>query len=502
MSNNRNKRLLKNTGTSMLLQLVTVICGFVLPRAILKNYGSDVNGLINSMTQFLQAIAFLELGVGSVVQSSLYTPIANKDIARISEIVTAGNSFFRKIAIILVAYVAILCYLFPVYLGTSFDVLYNIELILALSGTFFVQYYFGIVDRLFLNASQKGYIQNLISIITLIFNTALCYILINLGFSIQVVKLTTSVIFIIRPIIVRLYINKYYRINRKVKCARHSIPQKWNGIAQHIAAIVLDGTDIIVLNVFSSLHNISIYSVYNIVVSGIKQLFLQSFNGVMPLFGELWAKKEFNLLNHYFEMVEMILHIFVVSVWSCVYILIVPFVLLYTKGVNDTNYNVPEFALLISLSGAICCLRLTYNSMILAVGHYKQTQHIFIIAAAINVVVSIITVNVLGLIGVAIGTIAAMLYQTISMQYYCIKKLKIHSYVKFLKQICIDSISLLGIYLLTTRFKMAEASWIEFVIFMIKTGMLSLTVILLVNYMFYKKNCVELVLRISQRDVR
>ena len=68
----RKKRLYLNTLTSLVFQVTTVICGFILPRLILKHYGSEVNGIISSINQFLVLISFLDLGVGSVVQSSLY----------------------------------------------------------------------------------------------------------------------------------------------------------------------------------------------------------------------------------------------------------------------------------------------------------------------------------------------------------------------------------------------------------------------------------------------
>ena len=72
----RGIRLAKNTISSLTFQICTIVCGFILPRLILLYYGSEVNGLVNSITQFLQIIAFLELGVGAVVTElffSLYT---------------------------------------------------------------------------------------------------------------------------------------------------------------------------------------------------------------------------------------------------------------------------------------------------------------------------------------------------------------------------------------------------------------------------------------------
>ena len=56
----RSKKELKNIISSLLLQLVTVICGLILTRAIIGKYGSNVNGLISSITQFLTYITLLE----------------------------------------------------------------------------------------------------------------------------------------------------------------------------------------------------------------------------------------------------------------------------------------------------------------------------------------------------------------------------------------------------------------------------------------------------------
>ena len=65
----RKKKLIYNTVSSLIYQIVTIVCGFILPRVILNYYGSEVNGLVNSITQFLQIIAFLDLGIGAVVKN-------------------------------------------------------------------------------------------------------------------------------------------------------------------------------------------------------------------------------------------------------------------------------------------------------------------------------------------------------------------------------------------------------------------------------------------------
>ena len=95
------KKLAFNTISSLVYQVTVVICGLILPRFILQFFGTEVNGLVNSITQFLGIIAFLDLGVGAVIQSSLYKPLAQKDNESISKIMVSGGRFFRKIAYIL-----------------------------------------------------------------------------------------------------------------------------------------------------------------------------------------------------------------------------------------------------------------------------------------------------------------------------------------------------------------------------------------------------------------
>ena len=75
----RKKKLLLNTGAGILKQLVTVICGFILPRYMLLYYGSSVNGLISSIGNFLSFISLLDMGVGAVIQANLYKPLADKN---------------------------------------------------------------------------------------------------------------------------------------------------------------------------------------------------------------------------------------------------------------------------------------------------------------------------------------------------------------------------------------------------------------------------------------
>lgn len=488
----RKKRLLYNTVSSLVYQIVTIICGFILPRLILNTYGSSVNGLVNSIVQFLGIIAFLELGVGAVVQSALYKPLVEKKKDDVSKIISSANKFFRRLAKILFVYVVFLVIFYPIFAAKEFDYAYTATLIVAISISSFAQYYFGIVNRLLLTADQRGYIQYTAQTIAVIGNTIACYVLIALGCSIQIVKLTTSIIYLIQPFAIYLYVRNHYQIDTKIQYDKEPIPQKWNGIAQHVAAVILDGTDTVVLTLLSTLANVSIYSVYHLVVKGVKQLFLSMTNGITSLIGELWAKQELDELNKTFGWTEWVIHTGTVFVFGVTAVLIVPFVRVYTLGVHDADYIQPLFAALIVAANAGHCLRLPYNIMILAAGHYKQTQNNYIVAAVLNVVVSILAVKAWGLVGVAIGTLIAMGYQTIWMAWYDSKNLIKWPFKNFVKQLLVDISTIVVCSFASSIFPMRSVSYLGWCINAVEVAIVWLILMFIINLVFYKDKVLRL----------
>ena len=168
---------------------------------------------------------------------------------------------------------------------------------------------------------------------------------------------------------------------------------------------------------------------------------------------------------------------------------------MYTDGVRDANYNVPVFAVLLTLANAMHCLRLPYNILILAGGHYKQTQNNYIIAAVLNLVISIVMVMNWGLIGVAIGTLVAMGYQTVWMAYYDSKNLINWPFVRFLKQLGVDILTVFIGVLFTKGMVMETISYISWVMLAIKTACVWFCIVLIINMIFYRSNIANIFMK-------
>ena len=494
----KNNILFYNSILPLIYQVITIICGFILPRLILSHFGTEINGLVNSISQFLGVISFLELGVGAVVQSSLYKPLADNDNINVSKVIASADKFFRKLGYILAIYVGVMLFYYPYLVKQSFGFMFTATLILAISIRSFAQYFFGIVNRLLLMADQKAYIQYIAQTVAIIINTIACYVLIAFDCSVQVVYGMTSLIFFLQPYAIHLYIKKYYALDRKVHYDVEPIKQKWNGVAQHVAAVILSGSDTVVLTIFSTLANVSIYAIYFLPMSGARLVIMSMISGIEALIGNLWAKQDLKELRKVFAWTEWLIHTGTTLIFTLTAVLIVPFVQAYTHGVSDANYIQPLFGILLVAANSGHCLRLPYNIMILAAGHYKQTQHNYIIAAVINIVISIIGVKQFGLIGVTLGTMAAMVYQTVWMAWYNSKNFIQWPMRNFFKQMAVNVVSALSIFTVNGYFNMTGVSYLGWVVLAIKATVCGVFVVFLINYIFYK----EFVLKITDKIMK
>ena len=414
----RSKKAILNIIFSLLLQFVTIICGFIIPRLTITHYGSEINGLITSITQFLSYIVLLEAGIGGVVRAALYKPLSHNKTKEISEILVASNSFFKKIALIFLVYIAIMVVFYPFVVIDNFQYLFTMTLIIAIGISTFAQYYFGITFQLLLHADQKQYITSIIQIITLIINLIIVVILIKFDSSIILIKIASSLVLILRPLIVNLYVRKKYNIDLKINSNKNFLAQKWDGFAHHIAFFLHTNTDVVVLTLFTTIKEVSVYSVYNLIVTGVRSGVSIFSTGLEATFGNMIAQKEKENLKRKFDMVDVFTTLITTIFFITAYILIEPFITLYTKGVTDINYHRYWLGLFLILAEAVFCIRQPYNSLVIGAGHFKETKWSAYIEAGINIIFSIIFVNIWGINGVAFATLIAMFYRTIYYFYY------------------------------------------------------------------------------------
>lgn len=444
----RKNVVLINIICSILQQLVVTICGFILPRLIIHYLGSEVNGLISSLNQFLSYISLVEGGLTGVIAANVYKPLVENDMDMLGKIVKTAESFYRKIAFIYILYTCIIAALYPIITRSTFSFWYIFILTLILSGNLLVQYLFSITWKTLLVADKKGYIVSCAYIIVVVVNTLMSALLIKIYPNVHLVKLISSVIYLIQPIIYNHYVKKHYKINYNDDKDTKLLSQRWDGFAINIAAFVHNNTDIVILTIASSLLNVSVYSVYLMIVNGIKNIVMAISQAIAPTIGLAYAKKEKNILDDAFDMYEFIIVGIAFFLFTVGGVSITPFVNIYMSGVTDANYNQPLFAWMMILAELVYCVREPYLMMAYSANRFKDLKIIAYIEASINIVVSLVLVKKFGLIGVAVGTLIAMIVRTAYQMLYLKNHILHRSVFKLIKASIIFGVSMLVVILL------------------------------------------------------
>lgn len=436
MADQRARRAKLNIAVSLLGQFVTLVCGLIVPRLLIGQFGSEAYGATASIAQFLAYITLLEAGIGGVARAALYKPLAENDIDRISAVVCEIKRFFRVIGCIFAGYVLILACTYQWIADVQcFDWLSTATLVVVISISTFAQYFIGISYAVLLQAAQRTYITTAISMVATALNTVLIVILTGYHCSLITVKLVSSVVFALKPFAMWIYVQKHFQLRNTKQRNPKLLEQKWNGLGQHLAFFLHSNTDIAVLTVLADLTTVAVYSVYHMVVAQIQNVTASFSSGMEAIFGDMLAKQETEQLKRTFRYYETLLSFVSLILFSVTAVMIVPFVNIYTQGIADVNYTQPLFAFLLVIASLLYCLRIPYHSLTIAAGHFRQTQLAAYGEAAINITVSILLVIQFGLIGVAIGTVTAVLFRFCYYAWYLSKHILFQSIPIFIKHL-------------------------------------------------------------------
>ena len=443
--------ILINTCSSLLYQAVAAVCGLILPRFILLEYGSAVNGTIASILRFLNYITLMQFGIGSVIRASLYGPLAKGDRQIVSRVMRASTSFFRRIALLFAAYTLGLAALYPVFVHTGFDYGYLFSLVLVLSIATFSDYLFGISYQYLLSADNRIWIVNLTQSATLILNLFVCLTLISGHASIHTVKLASVLIYAIRPLVYFLYARLHYRIDSHAQPDKHVLRRRMDGFAHQLSYFVHSNTDIFLLTFFAPMTEVSVYAVFLMVVTLIRDVIQALSQGITATIGSLLANGKKEELNHLFDRYETLNFSVVFILFTITAVLISPFVAIYTSGVTDVSYSRPVFAFLLIASEAFFCLRNPYNDVTLAAGHLRQTRSFAILEAGLNLSLSLILIFPFGIEGIAAATLVATALRTFCLVFYLKKRLLKRKLCRFFSRFAVNALASAFTFLLFFR---------------------------------------------------
>lgn len=463
---------------------------FILLRIILRTFGSEINGLCSSIGQFLSYITLAEAGIGGVARSKLYKILANKDKDKLNSLVSEFERFFRILAIVFVAYVVVLAFIYPfITQNSGFDYLFTFSMVLIIALATFSQYFFGISHQVILQSDQKTYISQSFQIGGLILNFVVSIILIYLGCPIYIVKLASAIIFVIRPILLRIYVKKKYDIKKVLfNKENRQLTQKKDALVQHIAYYLHSNIDVVIITFFLTLSDVSVYSVYYTIIGGMKIISMAFNSGIEAALGNMIAKDDIQRLSKNFDIIELIGNIITIVIFTATAILITPFIRLYTANIVDVNYVVPLLGAFLILSEAMYCIRLPYNNLMVGAGKFKETKVGAYLEAGINIVLSLVFIVWLGVWGVALATFIAMCFRTVELGIKMSRIVLQRKVSKLFIRLLVSAVSAVIPILIFYFIPMvAISNYLIWIIYAIVVTIVTTIITILINLLFYNK---------------
>ena len=415
-----SKKGLKNIFANILRQVTSLGLGIIIPRLVLVSLGSESSGLLNSINQILAYVTLLEAGVGTASLQALYGPVAKEDHHSISSIMSATHRFYKRTGRIYFLLVMLLTFLFPLTLTTELPSR-DVMLVVFFSGMpGVINYYFQGKFKILLQAEGREYIvTNLMTVIHLMTNIAKIVLLLC-GFNVVALQLMYLVFSLLQMIYIAAYMRRHYQwLDLHAKPNFEALTQSKNVMVHQISGLIFNNTDMLLLTYFQGLKMVSVYSMYQLFM-GIVDTMISHFTGTTFILGQTFHqdRKRYLKLHDVFELYYTTLTFCLFSITN---LFILPFMKLYTAGVNDINYIDALLPYLFISTYIISRSRTASMHSINFAGHFRQTQHHAVIEAILNLSVSIIGAWLWGIYGVLMGTIVSLLFRSNSMILYTAK---------------------------------------------------------------------------------
>ena len=433
----RKQKTINNVISNVAVQVAATVSGIILPRLILSSLGSTINGLVNSINQFLAYLGLVEMGIGNASIAALYEPIAQGDKARVSLIMTSVKRKYLVSGGIYVFAVTILAFVYPLCIDRQLNYGFAFSMVMITACNSIIDFFLIGRFKVLLVANQKTFILNFAKASSTVIMTVLGCAVLIMGGSVATVKVLAGFAHLGEAIFIMLYVKHCYPTVNYYLSEYIKIGQQNNALIHQLCSVVTYNTDLVLLTLFikeNSLKEVSVYSVYALVMSMIGNGMRCFTAGIEATFGDMVAKGEEKKLQDVFAVYELCYVWVMYLMYSCFLALIIPFVRCYTGEMSDINYVRPCVGILFGINGLLANLKDTHGLIIKACGCYRQTQIYVIAEAVVNITLSILWVHSFGMLGVLVGTVLSHLITAIGMPWYADKYLLKRDFRKTMRE--------------------------------------------------------------------
>ncbi len=442
---NRTVKFMYNIFTTSLLHIVTMLVGFILPKVMLTYYGSEINGLVSSITQFISYFNLVEAGLSGAATYSLYKPLADKDYNGVNAIVSAARKFYNQAGYIFVSLIFAMALIYPMFIKTQMLSPVGVGLLVLVLGVTGALEFFTLAKyRALMAADQKTYVISIASICANILNVTIIIVMAKLGANIVLLRAVALSSVFLRTAILYLYSRKKYKfLDYSVKPNNKALDKRWDALFLQVLGVVQGATPVVLTTIMTTLKTVSVYSIFNMVLSGLNAILSVFTNGLHAAFGDVLARGEIKIFQKAYREFECVYYNCIAVVYSVAMVAIMPFIQIYTKNVSDVNYNVPLYGFLFVINGLLYNIKTPQGMLVGSAGLYKETKWQTTTQAIIGVVAGIVLGIKFKLAGIVTGLILSNLYRDVDLVLFMSKHVtKLNPFLSFGRMIKTISIVL------------------------------------------------------------
>lgn len=493
----RKKRSIQNVVVALLSEVMVTVSGMLLPSAIILNYGSAINGLVCSLQQIIQHLTLLEGGLAGAAVFALYKPLADNDSVQVSRILTSARKQYSRIGKVFIVLILALSVIYPRLIadvGYPRWVVSALFCLIGINGA--TQFLYIGKFKVLLNASQNNrYVVLLNALSTCLFSV----IIVLASYSrmhVVAAVLFGCTAYVVRALGFHLVVRKLYpQYTFENTDADYKLENQREVFIQQLLSMTIMNASTLILSFSKTdMAEISVFTVYNMVLTAVLMLTNAVHNGVSASFGDLISRNDIKKLQDAYVQYEILYQVFWTLVFSCTSVLYLPFISLYTGRFTDAVYIRPDLCVLFSILGAVWSVRIQQSVLIVAAGKFKEIQRNSIVETVLAVFLAIVGMVLGGLEGMLLGRCLGAIYRMIDFLIFGHREvLKMNPWVT-VKGILSSTAVILGLNLLNWRILeyIAIDSYIAWGAYAIGIAILAGCISTAVTFMVYQKQAAPL----------
>jgi O-antigen/teichoic acid export membrane protein len=408
----RIQNSLRNMLFGLFGQMISVISGFAVRTVLIYTLGVEYLGVEGLFSSILLMLSLTNLGFDNAMIYSLYKPLAENNIPKIQSLINLYKNAYRIIGLV-VLIIGLSIFPFIDYIIKDPPAIKHIEIIYLLFLMNAVASYYFIYRQSVIIADQRNYIISRIHTVFILLSN-LFQILLLLTTHNYILMLSIQIgVKIIENIYIghkanQLYPSVFKRNNSKLskKDKESFFSSLYSLFLYKISGVVINGADNIIISFFIGIHAVGIYSNYLLVLATLTTLLSYIFYSITASVGNLVVKETDEKKYFIFRVINFanfwIYGLLTILLWN----ILNPIIYVWLGEQLTFNKYIVLTILLNFYTTGMQNASTTFRE---ATGLFNKGRYRPLVAAFINVAVSIILVNQIGIAGVIIGTIISRL---------------------------------------------------------------------------------------------